>query len=218
MPEQVLSLQNQPAEKPFPWRCPKCRQPTVTRVTMPYRCQRTLGSRVVTVEVPNLTVPRCSNCGETVFDYAADEQIRVAFWSQFGPAETGTEGTSMNNHSREEKTAMPTRKETCRSKLIETAAARSLITFGELANHLGMNPRGPWNNMLDEIYEDETAAGRPDLTLLVIYAKPKEYPPYLSRGGPTRSVEFDPNNLDHHKAWNAELTRIYQTWAPPPKA
>jgi hypothetical protein len=88
MPEHVLSVEKQPAEKPFPWRCPKCRQPTVTRVTMPYSCKRTLGNHVVTVEVPNLAVPRCSNCGELVFDYAADEQIRAAFRTQFGPAET----------------------------------------------------------------------------------------------------------------------------------
>lgn len=88
MPEQVSSLEKQPAEKPFPWRCPKCGQRMVTRVTMPYRCQRTHGGRVVTVEVPNLAVPRCSNCGEVVFDYAADEQIRAAFRAQFGPSET----------------------------------------------------------------------------------------------------------------------------------
>ncbi len=55
---------------------------------MPYHCQRTLGSHVVTVEVPNLAVPRCSNCGDVVFDYAADEQIRAAFQSQFGPGES----------------------------------------------------------------------------------------------------------------------------------
>lgn len=81
MPEQVLN-EKQPAEKPFPWRCPNCRQLTVTRVAMPYRCQRTHRGRVVTVEVPNLTVPRCSNCGEVVFDYVADEQIRATLRTQ----------------------------------------------------------------------------------------------------------------------------------------
>ena len=77
-----------PTEKRFPWRCPKCRQLTANRVTMPYRCQRTHDGSVVIVEVPNLAVPRCSNCGEVVFDYAADEQIRAAFRTQVGPAET----------------------------------------------------------------------------------------------------------------------------------
>lgn len=87
MPEQSLSDEKRPAEKPFPWRCPKCGQPAVNRVTMPYRCQRTHNGRQVSVEVPNLAVPRCSNCGEVVFDYAADEQIRTAFRTQSGLAE-----------------------------------------------------------------------------------------------------------------------------------
>ncbi len=45
---------------------------------MPYHCQRMHYGRVVTVGVPNLAVPPCSNCGEVVFDYAADEQIRTS--------------------------------------------------------------------------------------------------------------------------------------------
>ncbi len=100
MPEQILNSEKQPAEKPFPWRCPKCRQPTVKRVTMPYRCQRTHSGRIVTVEVPNFIVPRCSNCGEVVFDYAADEQIRAAFRTQIGSAETAmSEGQKLRRIS-----------------------------------------------------------------------------------------------------------------------
>lgn len=87
MPEQVMSDEEQPTEKPFPWCCPKCRQRTVNRVTMPYRCQRIHNGRVMTVEVPNLAVPRCSYCGEIVFDYAADERIRAAIRTQLGTAE-----------------------------------------------------------------------------------------------------------------------------------
>lgn len=89
MPEQVLNNETKPTEKPFPWRCPKCRQLTVTRVTMPYRCQRTHNGRIVTVEIPNFVVPRCSNCGEVVFDYTADEQIRAALRTQSSPVENG---------------------------------------------------------------------------------------------------------------------------------
>lgn len=85
MHEHVLSDENHLAEKPFPWRCPKCGQPTVNRVTLPYSCQRTQNGRAVTVELPNLAVPSCANCGEIVFDYAADEQIRAALRTQFGP-------------------------------------------------------------------------------------------------------------------------------------
>jgi hypothetical protein len=88
MPDQILNAEKRPTEKPFPWRCPKCRQLTVNRVTMPYRCQRKHNDGIVTVELPDLVVPCCSNCGEVVFDYAAAEQIRAASRTQFGRAET----------------------------------------------------------------------------------------------------------------------------------
>jgi hypothetical protein len=53
---------------------------------MPYRCERKQNGCVVTVKVSDFAVPRCSNCGEIVFDYSADEQIRAALQAQFGPA------------------------------------------------------------------------------------------------------------------------------------
>lgn len=99
MSEQTTSAGKQQAEKPFPWRCPKCRQSAVNRVTMAYRCQRTHGGRAVIVEIADLSVPRCSNCGEIVFDYAADEQIRAAIRTQFGPADTA--GSDGQNHRSE---------------------------------------------------------------------------------------------------------------------
>lgn len=76
-------FEKQLREKLFPWPCPKCRQPTVTRVMMPYGCRRKCGGRIVMVEIPNLAVPRCSECGEVVFDYTADEQIRAAFRTHY---------------------------------------------------------------------------------------------------------------------------------------
>lgn len=78
MNEQVFNSEIPPAEKPFPWRCPKCHQRTVTRVTMRYHCQRYQNGRVVTLAIPDFSIPRCGNCGEMIFDYSADEQIRAA--------------------------------------------------------------------------------------------------------------------------------------------
>jgi hypothetical protein len=63
-------------------------------------------------------------------------------------------------------------------RLIEVAKRHETITFGDLAKHLGIASQGPWT-MLDEIYDDEIAAGRPDLTLLVVRAA-TGYPPYVS--------------------------------------
>jgi hypothetical protein len=76
MPEPLMSEGT--AEKrtrPFPWYCPKCRRQEVTRVTIPYQCQRVHNGQSITVTLPNLSVPRCGHCGELVFDYDAEEQI-----------------------------------------------------------------------------------------------------------------------------------------------
>jgi hypothetical protein len=35
-----------------------------------------LAGRVIDVEIPDLQVPKGANCGELVFNYAADERIR----------------------------------------------------------------------------------------------------------------------------------------------
>lgn len=98
----------------------------------------------------------------------------------------------------------------CRERLIEVARQRQTITYGELAAHLGIENQGPWD-MLDEIYDQDTAAKNPDLTLLIVYAD-SGYPPYISRGGPARSVRFDPTKMAHLEAWAAELNHIYERY------
>ena len=64
--------------RPFPWYCPKCRRKEVRRVTIPYECERRLNGQPITVVVPNLSVPRCGHCGELIFDYEAEEQLKQA--------------------------------------------------------------------------------------------------------------------------------------------
>ena len=68
--------------RPFPWVCPKCRRKEVRRATIPYHCQRHHNGASVTVAVPNLSVPRCDHCGELVFDYEAEDQIKQACEAQ----------------------------------------------------------------------------------------------------------------------------------------
>ena len=65
-------------ERPFPWHCPKCRRREVWRVTVPYEFERRHAGVVKAVRIDSLAVPRCSHCGELVFDYEAHEQIRRA--------------------------------------------------------------------------------------------------------------------------------------------
>jgi hypothetical protein len=95
----------------------------------------------------------------------------------------------------------------CRSKLVEVAAARSRITYGELAAHLGVANQsvGPY---LNSIYREEVTAERPDLTLVVVYAD-TGFGRYNSGGGPAQSVKVDPQNLDDVKAYNEHLARVY---------
>ena len=62
-------------ERPFPWLCPRCHHKEVRRTTISYQCERFINGRDVTVEVADLAVPKCGNCGELVFDYVAEEQI-----------------------------------------------------------------------------------------------------------------------------------------------
>jgi hypothetical protein len=99
----------------------------------------------------------------------------------------------------------------CREKLVEVARQERTITYGELAAHIGIENQGPWA-ILDEIYNEETAAQRPDLTLLIVYAD-TGYPPFISRGGPARSVKFDPNK--HLEAWATELAKAYAFYGEP---
>ncbi len=79
MPEPLTS--SGPAEtraRPFPWFCPKCRRQEVRRETIPYQCQRLHDGRQIAVDLASFSVPRCGHCGELVFDYEAEEQLKQA--------------------------------------------------------------------------------------------------------------------------------------------
>ena len=45
---------------------------------MPYQCERLHNNQPITIALENFSVPRCGNCGELVFDYEAEEQIKGA--------------------------------------------------------------------------------------------------------------------------------------------
>ena len=79
MPEPLTSPEpaHTPA-RPFPWYCPRCRHKAVRRATIPYQCERLHNGRPIIVSVANLSVPKCDNGGELVFDYDAEEQINRA--------------------------------------------------------------------------------------------------------------------------------------------
>jgi hypothetical protein len=68
--------------RPFPWFCPKCRKKEVRPAMMPYRAERLWDGHIIAVEIPQLEVPTCANCGELVFNYTAEEQILHAIRAQ----------------------------------------------------------------------------------------------------------------------------------------
>ena len=79
MPEQLSRTELTSA---FPWFCPHCRRKEVRRATISYQCPRVYEGQPITVVLARLSVPRCDNCGELVFDYEAEEQINQAYQDQ----------------------------------------------------------------------------------------------------------------------------------------
>jgi hypothetical protein len=61
--------------RPFPWVCPRCRKKEVRLATIAYHGERLVEGQLVGVDIPDLSVPQCANCGELVFNCTADEQI-----------------------------------------------------------------------------------------------------------------------------------------------
>ena len=104
-----------------------------------------------------------------------------------------------------------TRLNKCRKKLVEIAAARLRITYGELAKHLGVANQS-LTPYLNAIYREEMAAERPDLTLVVVYSD-TGLGRYNSRGGAAQSVKVDPENSDDVRAYEEHLSKVHDRWA-----
>lgn len=80
--QHALTAEVRTGPRPFPWHCPKCRKKEVRPALVSYRCDMTHDGQLHTVEVPQLSVPRCGNCGELVFNDDAEAQIRRALRTQ----------------------------------------------------------------------------------------------------------------------------------------
>ena len=70
--------QRNPGDRPFPWRCPYCRQ----REVVPQIVQETIEVKhdgvLHMLTLPALEVPKCRSCGRILFNDRADEQISNA--------------------------------------------------------------------------------------------------------------------------------------------
>src|SRR5271165_6246773 len=68
-----------PHDRRFAPRCSECRQKTMVIATVPYRVQVDHDGKKYDVQIPALSVPKCSNCGALSIDEVASEQIDEAF-------------------------------------------------------------------------------------------------------------------------------------------
>jgi putative zinc finger/helix-turn-helix YgiT family protein len=72
------------AERAFSKKCGKCGQRAVALATVPYSIQIDHDGRKYFIEIPALTVPRCSNCGALSIDEVADREVDNAFRQEAG--------------------------------------------------------------------------------------------------------------------------------------
>lgn len=68
--------------RPFPWRCPNCREKDVHGVVIAHTTQVKHDGRLYDVYVPELDAAKCRSCGELLFDDSAGEQIAGALRKQ----------------------------------------------------------------------------------------------------------------------------------------
>jgi len=103
------------------------------------------------------------------------------------------------------------------SKLVQKAEERATLRYSDLAELMGIKPRGTYMGVqvgqaLDEICEDEVRLGRPMLSAVVVGY----------RGGPgpgfyqlARSLGRLSAEDDERAFWEAELEAVYDVWQRP---
>jgi DNA-binding transcriptional regulator YiaG len=66
----------------------KCLQKTVHPVAMPYKATARFDGQLYELDIPDLQIAKCSNCGELDFSNRTDDQITAAFrnhWRLLAP-------------------------------------------------------------------------------------------------------------------------------------
>lgn len=78
-PKKPMIRSQRAEDRPFPWRCGSCGQRQVYRTITPYKSTITYDGQLHDVELRDLALPTCANCGDIVFDNEAAHQIDQAF-------------------------------------------------------------------------------------------------------------------------------------------
>jgi hypothetical protein len=107
----------------------------------------------------------------------------------------------------------------CRKILCERAKQNKTITYGELAEELGLpSPRQNWKTLLDPISVDEVKRTNHDLTLVVVYSQgpAKGLSRYFSniRGGQTpRTTKLDPGDENQKQQYYRDRQNVFAAYA-----
>jgi putative zinc finger/helix-turn-helix YgiT family protein len=70
---------NNAAKKPFPWKCPVCKEKAVREAIVNHLVEMEHDGRTYSVKVDGLKTPKCDKCGQICPDAEAYEQITLAF-------------------------------------------------------------------------------------------------------------------------------------------
>lgn len=65
--------------KPYPWKCPRCRQEAVDNAVIDYATTIEHDGRTYDVTVSAMEVPQCRNCGKLVMVESANQRVSEAF-------------------------------------------------------------------------------------------------------------------------------------------
>jgi len=72
-------MNNNVKAKPFPWKCPKCREVAVRAEIVTYDAEVLHDGKTYKFSVPGLKCPQCQACGQLLPDTEANQQISQAF-------------------------------------------------------------------------------------------------------------------------------------------
>ena len=71
-------------DKPFPWRCPHCREKAVRPVSTSYHAEVKHDGSLHAFAIPELKIPTCENCKEQLFSKSVDDQITAGLRHHLG--------------------------------------------------------------------------------------------------------------------------------------
>lgn len=131
---KMLTAESTTTRRPFPWHCPKCREPRVTATTIHHVAEVAHDGRHYSLEIPKLEAARCEACGEIVFDDRADQQISAALRKEIGllsPAQIRTALDELGMQQRELAGALGVAEATisrwCTGSVIQTRAMDNFL-------------------------------------------------------------------------------------------